>query len=77
MGLSEFVKERNEALFSLDRDRIVEHSKKYGLEPPKDELVFWAGVYKCICQITSAPEALLNQAKCWLHDHGMSEKITL
>ena len=44
-----------------------------GLE--KDDIVFWACVYKCICHITSAPEELVHKAKEWLYAHGMTEQI--
>ena len=40
-----FVKERNEALFSLDRARIEAYLEKIG-ESDAEPIVFWAGVYK-------------------------------
>ena len=45
-----FVKERNDALFSLDRRKIEAYMLKYG-EPAMSDLpdeVFWASVYKAI-----------------------------
>lgn len=48
-----FVKERNDALFSLDRKKIEAYMIKYGetgLTGMPDEL-FWASVYKAICNI--------------------------
>ena len=41
---------------------------------PKEDIVFWACVYKCICHITSAPDHLVQQARDWLHSHGMSAR---
>ena len=75
--IASFVKERNEALFSLDRERIEAYFSKRGVETPKEDIVFWAAIYKCICHITSAPPELVEQAKTWLHEHGMSEEIYL
>ena len=75
--IASFVKERNEVLFSLDRDRIETYFRKQGCDVPKNDIVFWAGVYKSICNITSAPEELVQKAKDWLHVHGMSERINL
>ena len=53
-----FVKERNEALFSLDRKKIEAYMIKYGeteiAQTP--DVVFWASVYKAICGIKDAPE---------------------
>jgi len=75
--IASFVKERNEVLFSLDRDRIEAYFGEQGVELPEDDIVFWAGVYKSICNITNAPEELVQKAKDWLHAHGMSERISL
>ncbi len=75
--IASFVKERNEVLFSLDRDRIEVYFGNQGVELPKDDIVFWAGVYKSICNITGAPAELVQKAKDWLHAHGMSERINL
>ena len=53
-----FVKERNDALFSLDRKKIEAYCAKHG-DTDTAELpdpVFWAGVYKAICAIRNAPE---------------------
>ena len=36
------------------------------------DAVFWASVYKAICVIKDAPEAIVSKAKAWLHEHGMS-----
>ena len=48
-----FVKERNEALFSLDRKKIEAYMIKYGeteiAQTP--DVVFWASVYKATCGI--------------------------
>ena len=69
--IAKFVKERNEALFSLDRQRIEAYLKKRGLGIPEDDTVFWASIYKCIYNITDAPAELKEQALAWLHAHGM------
>ena len=74
--LEAFVKERNEALFSLDRKKIEAYMIKYGeteiAQTP--DVVFWASVYKAICSIKDAPEAIVSKAKTWLHEHGMDSK---
>ena len=75
--IANFVKERNEALFSLDRERIEAYLKRRGCDVPDNDIVFWAGVYKSICNITNAPEDLVRKAKEWLHTHGMSEHVNL
>lgn len=51
-----FIKERDEALLSLDRDKIEAYLRKYQVPVPQDDEVFWRGVHKAICEIESAPE---------------------
>jgi len=75
--MASFVKERNEVLFSLDRERIEIYFKKRGLQIPENDTVFWASIYKCICNITDAPDDLVCKAKSWLHAHGMSEVVRI
>ena len=75
--IARFVKERNEVLFSLDRDRIEAYLMKHGCDIPDNDIVFWAGVYKSICNITSAPEGLVQKAKNWLYAHEMSENVSM
>ena len=73
--MKQFVEERNEALFSLDKEKITQYMKKYGTKVPNNELIFWAGVCKAICNITDAPLEIKEKASEWLKSHGMSEKI--
>lgn len=75
--IANFVKERNEVLFSLDRDHIEAYLIKRGCDVPENDIVFWAGVYKSTCNITSAPDELVQKAKHWLNAHGMSEQVRL
>ena len=67
-----FVKERNEALFSLDRVQIEKYLKKYGesefVNTP--DSIFWAGVYKAICEIKDAPLELKEKASKWLIENN-------
>ena len=62
MPISEFAKKRNEVLFSLDKERILDFC---GGNAPEDDEVFWAGVYKAICNITSTPPELREKAISW------------
>ncbi len=75
--ISAYIEERNTALFSLDRPTIEKFMKRHGNSIPDNDIVFWAGVYKCICNIKNAPPHLIEKGKTWLHAHGMSEKIVL
>lgn len=70
--LEAFVKERNEALFSLDRKKIEAYMIKYGeteiAQTP--DVVFWAPVYKAICSIKDAPEAIVNAVEVQKRSSG-------
>ena len=70
--LESIIQERNEALFSLDRKRIEAYLGMFGDEMCKNtpDLIFWAGVYKAICQIKDAPEDKVKAAHAWLLGHG-------
>jgi len=55
MDIEEFVKERDEALLSLDKKKIKTYMKKYQVRfCPENETSFWAGVHKAIIGINSA-----------------------
>lgn len=67
-----FIKERDEALLSLDRDKIEAYLRKYQVPVPRDDEVFWRGVHKAICEIESAPESAKRASEEWLREHGSS-----
>lgn len=73
--IAAFVKDRNEALFSFDKAKIIAYSNKYGVHFPENETVFWAGVCKAICNITNAPEDVRKRAFDWLREHNFSEEV--
>ena len=77
--VASFVKERNDALFSLDRKKIEAYCAKHGDTESADvpDIVFWAGVYKAICVIKNAPEDKVRIARTWLSAHGFSATISL
>ena len=75
LKMSDFVKERNAALFSLDEQKIRQYSEKYGGHIPENKEVFWAGVYKAILAITDAPDDLKALAGTWLDSHGFQRTI--
>ena len=76
--IKRIIKERNEALFSLDREKILNFYEKYNgkeartLYERKPDIVFWGGVYKAICNIKGAPPELVCKAVDWLTSHNMT-----
>ena len=72
------VQERNEALFSLDKNKIMDYLRKYNLPTEaSSDIVFWAGIYKAICNIKNAPEPIVEEARAWLNERGFSTTISL
>lgn len=74
-AIPQFVKEGNEALFSLDENKIRAYAKKYRVDLPDNYIAFWGGVYKAICSITTAPKELQGKARAWLKEYNMTEVI--
>lgn len=75
MDIAEFIKERNEAILSLDKDRILKYCQKYNVSLSNDEIIFWASVHKTVCSINTATEEQRKHSKQWLSEHGFSHKI--
>lgn len=73
--MSNFVKERNEALLSLDKDKILAYCKKYGAPIPKNETVFWAGIHKAILGLNAATQEQKEKSAAWLVEHGFKPEI--
>lgn len=71
----DFIKERNEALFSLDEQKIRAYAEKWCAKVPENPIAFWGAVYKAIYNITNAPTELKQKAKEWLEENGMSTRI--
>lgn len=78
--MDNFIEERNSALLSLDKDKIIAFDKKYGIKIPEDEQVFWAGVHKAICNLYLVEdnkitiEQYMRSAE-WLKENGFSPNI--
>lgn len=75
MNIDNFIKERNEALLSLDKKNIIAYCKKYGVEVTSDEKIFWAGIHKAILQIKSITPEQRERSEKWLQEHGFKTNI--
>ena len=78
--MTNFVKERNEALLSGDEEKIIAYCKKYGINIPENKEVFWAGIHKSICNLyvygnNSITLEQYNKSYEWLAKHGYSASI--
>lgn len=75
----DFVKDRNEAFASGDEKKIKAYCKKYGIEIPEDENIFWTGVHKAICNLFLSTNCIsleqYNNSYEWLTQHGSTPSI--
>lgn len=69
-GFKAMVKARDEALLSMDKERIKGYAKKYGVPLPEDEQTFWIGVHKARTAATGLPMAARSESKRWLLERG-------
>ncbi len=71
IDIKKFAQERDEALLSLDEQKIRAYMRKYGVSfNPEDEIVWWAGVHKAILGILSATPEQRGRSEKWLVEHG-------
>jgi hypothetical protein len=71
------VQERDEALLSLDADRILKYMEKYAPEQARalrrylklKPVLFWASVHKARCMVTTFSPAIYCESAGWLKEH--------
>lgn len=76
--VQEFLRERDEALLSLDKEKIIAYCRKYGVQLERfsdNDEVFWRAVHKAICNITTMPEEVRARSEKWLYEHGSSPDV--
>lgn len=78
--IKEFIKDRYEAMLSLDKEKIIAYCNKYCISVPLDEEIFWAGVHKAICNLyfsenTKVSLEQYTKSHDWLSKHGYSPFI--
>lgn len=66
--------ERDLALLSLDKDKILNYCKKYGIKQDENltEEEFWAGIHYSILALRSATKEQKNRSRNWLLLHNYS-----
>ncbi len=67
--LNQFKNDRNEALLSLDHNKIIDYMKKYNIEIPRPE-VFWVAIHKSITANTQLPLEFRRMSKHYLKEGG-------
>lgn len=72
----QFIKDRNEALFSFDKDTIMAYMKKYHVpDMPDDDRVFWGAVAKAVVNIKGAPKNAVKRAETLLKNLGFDNEL--
>lgn len=75
MNYKDFIKDQNEALLSLEREKILKYCKKYNVHIPKNDKIFWANIHKARLQVTDLSEEDKELSRKWLIENGFSVKI--
>jgi len=70
MEISDYVKERNKALLSLDKAELESLFAKAGVKMPDDDIEFWAGVHIARLQVTTFSDEVKAESLGWLHANG-------
>lgn len=68
-------KDRDEALKSLDIEKIRKYCLKYKIPMPKDEIVILAGAHKARLHMLTTTEEEKEISKKWLKEHNFKETI--
>lgn len=72
--LKDFVKERDAALRSLDKDQLDAYARKYKVPMPKDVRVYWAGIHKARLAVNSMTKEEKEESRQWLKANGFKEE---
>ena len=65
-NLEQYVKERDKALLSFDFKKMKKLCKKWEIPAPADDVAFYAGMMKTICELNKATELDKKRARKWL-----------
>lgn len=73
----ECIRDRDEALLSMDKVKIIRYLEKYGEEIgwSKNEDLFWLTIHKARANLFSLPIEEQEKSKQWLSEHGFSQNI--
>lgn len=75
MDINQFKRERDEALLSLDKEKILRFCEKYQVPMPNNDLSFWAGIHKSIYLLKTATPEQKEFSKNWLISRGFNPGI--
>lgn len=70
--LETLLRDRDEALLSLDREKLEAYFRKYDILIPADELLFWSAIHKARTALYSLPPAERKKSRDWLAARGFT-----
>ncbi len=70
MDIKQFLKDRDAALLSVDENTIWNFANKYGVNMPKEPVLFWITVHKARTGARSLPMVERVASKIALHSLG-------
>lgn len=70
IDIDDFLRDRHEALMSLDLAKVNKYRVKYGEKPMPDTEAARAAIHKARTIITTFPEEEKIISRAWLTDHG-------
>lgn len=72
MDIHEYVKRRDAALLSLDKEKLVELFGLAGVEMPESDRDFWGGVHIARLQVRHFSDEVKAESLGWLHANGFA-----
>jgi hypothetical protein len=67
----QFLRDRREALLSMDKNKILDYCRKYGVPIPADENVLWVGIHKARCEALDISQEERQKSADWLINRGI------
>lgn len=75
--INEFLEDRREALWSMNKAKLAAFIVKHGVRVPSNEETFWAWVHKQRYHDATMPKGARDYSEQWLSRHGFSTDLIL
>ena len=70
--MKDLIRQRDEALLSLDRKKLDAYFEKYEVDMPTNENEYWAGVHNARLAVKKFSKDVKKVSKEWLIEHGFT-----
>lgn len=72
--IKEMVRDRNEALVSLNEEKLRAYAAKYEVKLSEDPEIFWAAAHKARLSLVQLSDAERQRSRDWLSEHGFTSE---